>query len=162
MRISKLVLCLGLSWLCACLGSSYHNDRETADQLSGQGKYEEAVAAYLRHIKQRLSVKERPKWENPYIYFLDIGDIYLEQGNVTEALRYYQMAEDKGVKPGYVNDRYRYVASWYENQNKLKEALEHLNRFASKDPFLFGIMQDRIAKRIVAQEQEKESPDTAP
>ncbi|NLF25993.1 MAG: tetratricopeptide repeat protein [Deltaproteobacteria bacterium] len=140
-------------FMSACLGKPFQTDRTLADQLSEEKKYDEAVAAYLRHIKHRLSVKNRPKWENPHIYLLDIGDLYLDQGNVSEALRYYQSAEEKGVKPGYCNDRYRYVATWYEKQGRLREALEHLNHFESKDPFLFGLMQDRIAKQIVAEEE---------
>lgn len=158
MKRFSFAVTLLLFCLTACLGKPYQTDRNVADQLSGEKKYDEAVAAYLRHIQYRLSVKSRPKWENPYIYLLDIGDIYLEQGNVQEALRYYQMAEVQGVKQGYVNDRYRYVATWYEKQGRLQEALDHLNRFESKDPFLFGLMLDRIAKQIVAKEEASPQP----
>ena len=101
--------------LSECNSREYGSQtRLRADKLSKEKKYEEAVKAYWDHINFRLSVKDRPVWENPYIYLLDIGDLYLEKGDVEQALYHYELAEKKRVKQAYVNDRYRYVASWYE------------------------------------------------
>ena len=91
--------------------------------------------------------------ENPYLYLLDIGDIYLEQGQVEQALKEYELAEKNKVKQGYVNDRYRNVASWYEKKGELRKALEVLKKYRKKDVILFDLMLDRIAKKIVEIEE---------
>ena len=143
--------CLFLLNSCGPTESS----RSKADTYSREHRYEEAIAEYHRHINDRLGVKNRPEWENPYLYLLDIGDIYLEQGDVEKALENYKLAEDKEVKESYVIDRYRYIATWYEKKGDLKSALKHLEKYRDKDPLLFDLMLDRISRQMVKEEDSK-------
>ena len=128
---------------------------ENAKQYVKEKKYNEAISEYEKHIKERLEIKNRPDWENPYIYYLDIGDIYLEEKDPGNALKYYLLAKEHDVKPAYVSDRMRYLASWYEEQGDLKAAIIHLKKYRDLDPTIFDLMLDRIAKKLVKQEETK-------
>ena len=150
MRIEFVLL--SFLFLMSCTNVS---GRQKAAQLNQDKKYEEAITEYKKHIEARLAVKDKPEWENPYIYYLDIGDIYLEQDNLEKAMTYYKLAEENGVKQDYVNDRFRQIANWYESKGELKKALEHLEQYQDRDPILFNLMLDRIARKI-AEEQNKE------
>ncbi len=145
---SKFIF-LSLFCLLSCTNVS---GRQKAAQLNQDKKYEEAITEYKKHIEARLAVKDRPEWENPYIYYLDIGDIYLEQDDLEKAMSYYKLAEINGVKQDYVNDRFRQVANWYESKGELEKALKHLEQYQDRDPILFDLMLDRIARKI-AEEQ---------
>lgn len=143
--------------------------RQKADAYSQEKKYEEAISAYREHIAQRAAVVDRPEWENPYIYLLDIGDIYLEMGDVERALATYESAATHDVKAGYVNDRLRYIATWYEEQGNLDKAIEHLQTYRERDELLFDLMLNRLARKLVAREEALEaeadlesSPDQTP
>jgi tetratricopeptide (TPR) repeat protein len=125
-------------------------------------KYEEAIAAYREHIAERAAVSDRPEWENPYIYLLDIGDIYLQQGNVEQALTTYESAAEHDVKAGYVNDRLRYIASWYEEHGELEKAIEHLQKYRERDELLFDLMLNRLARQLVAREEAQEAETESP
>jgi tetratricopeptide (TPR) repeat protein len=136
-----------------------HRDR--ADQLAASGQYVAAIAEYRAHLRSRLAAAPRPESENPYFYYLDIGDMYLQLGKPAGAVKYYDLAGKKGVGVEYVNDRLRHVASWYEEQGRLREAIEHLKKYSERDPVLFGLMLDRIAKEIVEREEESEREQAA-
>lgn len=152
-----ILLILTLALLgCHQQPPSIHNlDRSALQQT---GRYKELIKAYQNHIAQRLSVKNRPEWENPYLYFLDIGDIFLEQNQLEQALHYYHMAEEQGVKPAFVTDRLRHVARWYEERGDLHAALKHLQQHRERDPLLFDAMLDRLAREIIRQEDGPQSP----
>lgn len=137
--------------LSSC-SSELNNHKTSAEEYAKSKKYTEAIAAYQKHIDARLKVKKRPEWENPYIYLLDIGDIYLEQGDVESALKNYELAEKRDVKQAYVNEHYRAVAAWYEKNGDLKKSLQILKDYSDRDPELFNMIMDRIAKQIVSQE----------
>jgi len=126
---------------------------ESAEELSRQGKTDEAIAQYRAHIDERLAVKDRPEWENPYFYLLLIGDLQLHSGQPDSAIATYEEAEQKEVHASLVSDRYRSVARWYETQGKLQEAAAILQRFRSRDDLLFDSMLDRISKQIVLNEE---------
>ncbi|MCB0336001.1 MAG: tetratricopeptide repeat protein [Bdellovibrionales bacterium] len=147
MRIS----CLTLVFILLLSGCATESMRERASSLRKNKDYENAIAAYQKHIQARLAVSDKPEWENPYIYYLDIGDIYLEQSKLKQALEYYELAEKQGVKPGYVNDRYRFVARWLEDRGQLAEAIAHLEKYREKDPMLFDLVLDRLARKLVAE-----------
>lgn len=142
-----LIILIFLS--CTPKPSIHHNN---AKELKEDKEFFKAIEQYQKHIDTRLAVKNRPEWENPYLYYLDIGDVYLEMNDEKSATKYYEMAEDKKVKPAYVNDRYRYVATWYEEKGDLKSALKQLKKYKDRDPDLFNLMMDRIAKEIVKKE----------
>jgi tetratricopeptide (TPR) repeat protein len=123
-----------------------------ADELSRQGRYQEALEAYRKHMEYRLSVPDRPTWENPYFYLLLIGDEYLRQGEPTQALAQYLEAERKEIHPTLISDRYRALARWYEEHGQLRQALDLLQRFRDRDSLLFDAMADRVARALTEQE----------
>jgi tetratricopeptide (TPR) repeat protein len=119
-----------------------------AEELSSEGKHDEAIAAYQEHIANRLEVADRPEWENPYFYLLNVGDIELSRGNVDKALAAYEEAEREKVDLPLVADRYRAVASWYEEHGQLQKSLEILTKYREKDPLIFDSMLDRVAREL--------------
>jgi tetratricopeptide (TPR) repeat protein len=124
-----------------------------AEELSAEGKHDEAIAAYQEHIANRLEVADRPEWENPYFYLLNVGDIELSRGNVDKALVAYEEAERQKVELTLVADRYREVASWYEEHGQLEKALEILTTYREKDPLIFDSMLDRVARELTERER---------
>jgi tetratricopeptide (TPR) repeat protein len=141
---------------------------ERADELGRSGKYAEAIQEYRAHMEFRLSVKNRPEWENPYFYLLLIGDIQLGGGDVAAAEKSYLEARDKEVDPYLISDRMRGIARWHEERGDLKAALQVLERYRELDPLLYDSMLDRIARTLTAKEdaerarQELIVGDTAP
>lgn len=123
-----------------------------AEALTSEGRHNEAIQAYREHISERLETSDRPEWENPYFYLLSIGDIELSRGNVDAALAAYEEAEREKVDPPLVADRYRAVASWYEEHGQLQKALDLLGKYREKDPLIFDSMLDRIARELTAHE----------
>jgi len=160
MRLIVLIVCLCIS---ACqpffvfgthrFGTYQH--LKTAEEYSRQGNYQKAISAYKAHIQSRLSVKERPEWENPYFYYLIIGDLQLSQGEVSEALTAYETAEKNDVDVHLVSDRYRYVASWHEKNGDLQEAFDVLMNYRDRDFLLMDMMLDRLAREMVRLEDLK-------
>jgi tetratricopeptide (TPR) repeat protein len=125
--------------------------RHTAEELREQGHFDESSTAYFRHIESRLQVPDRPEWENPYIYLLDIGDNHLAKGDVEEALRYYEKADAQGVDASYTTDRIRGVASWYEERGELKQAIALLKRYRERDELLIDMILDRLSRQLAEQ-----------
>jgi len=123
-----------------------------ADELTVEGRYDDAIAAYQEHIQDRLGDGNRPEWENPYFYLLNIGDIELKRDNPEKALARYEEAEQRGVALSLVADRYRAVATWHEERHELQKALEVLNTYRLKDPLIFDSMLDRIARELTQSE----------
>jgi tetratricopeptide (TPR) repeat protein len=160
MRALTLVLCTSLIGLLGCFSQGSENLR-LADELSREGKYEAAIDAYRKHMEYRLSITNRPEWENPYFYLLLIGDEYLHRGAPVKALEQYQEAERKEVHPTLISDRYRAVARWYEEHGELQRALDVLKQFRDRDSLLFDAMADRVARTLTEREN-KELQQTAP
>jgi tetratricopeptide (TPR) repeat protein len=156
-RTTRISIILPFLVLILCCSCQYRKEsfRSRAEKLTAEKQYAQAIEAYQRHIEHRLSLADRPEWDNPYIYLLDIGDLYLEQGQVNRAIETYELAEEKEVRSEFVNDRYRHIAAWYEKQQQREKALEILNQYRSRDPLLFDLMMDRIAKDIVAYEEQQ-------
>ena len=133
-----------------------------AEESLREGKYDAAVEAYQSHMQERLSHTNRPEWENPYFYELLIGDVYLSQGKVPEALSHFEIAESKGIHTSLVSDRYRSVATWYENRGELKKSFDILVKYRDRDSLLFDSMLDRIARTLTAQETSNTAPPQEP
>ena len=136
--------------LASCTPSS--DSITYAEELSRKGNYASAILAYHEHIALRLKITDRPSWENPYFYLLVIGDLELKQGKTEEAFATYELAEKNGVDVLLVSDRYRYIATRFEEDGKLREALSVLTKYRDRDPMLFDLMLDRIAKKLTALE----------
>ena len=145
-RVYALLL-LGATALLACYPYGSERLRE-AEELSREGKHEEAIAAYKAHMEARLAVANRPEWENPYFYTLLIGDVYLGKDDPIQALTAYEEAEMRGVHPSLVSDRYRSVARWYEDRHEYKEAFKLLVKYRARDSLLFDSMLDRIGRTM--------------
>jgi tetratricopeptide (TPR) repeat protein len=143
----RVTSCLALLLISGCF-STGPRELLDAEALSDEGKHEEAIAAYREHIANRLEVADRPEWENPYFYLLNVGDIELSRGNVDRALAAYEEAEREKVDLPLVADRYRAVASWYEEHGQLEQALEILTEYRDKDPLIFDSMLDRVAREL--------------
>lgn len=148
-----ITLCATTLTLCAtgCFSSGPEQLTE-AETLTSEGKHDEAIAAYREHIVARLGTADRPEWENPHFYLLNIGDIELSRGNVSAALAAYEEAEREKVEAPLVADRYRAVASWYEEHQQLQDALTILTKYRERDPLIFDAMLDRIARELTAEE----------
>ena len=143
-------LALGLTSGCFSSGPTELLD---AEKLTTEGKHDEAIAMYRTHITNRLEVTDRPEWENPYFYLLNVGDIELNRGNVDKALAAYEEAEREKVELPLVADRYRAVAAWYEEHGQLEKALEILTKYRDKDPLIFDSMLDRVARELTEAER---------
>lgn len=141
--------------LSACQGGLFGHlgYLESAEGLAREERYEDAIEVYRRHIDHRLAVRDRPDWENPYLYYLTIGDLELKMGDPTRALESYEAAEREQVDQNLVADRYRLVARYYEEQNNREEAIRVLTRYRDRDPLLFDGMMDRISKDMIREEE---------
>lgn len=126
----------------------FHN----AEVFTEQGKFDEAIAEYHKHIEYRLAVPDRPEWENPWFYLLKIGDLQLQKNDVAGALASYEEAEKKGVDRSLVADRYRHAANFLAERGRLAEALQILTTYRDRDPLLIDAMRDRIAREIIEKE----------
>lgn len=161
--LQSLVMFICCMSMIACKGHFFFNlykfgdyaHLQQAEEYSRQGKYSEAIEAYRSHMQERLAVKERPDWENPYFYLILIGDIQLGQAEVEQALLSYEQAEKEQVDKSLISDRFRSVASWYEKQGNLKQALEVLKKYRDRDPLLYDAILDRLAKQLVEEEDKK-------
>lgn len=161
-NLNRTLLAISIFAVSGCLFSSTeYAHLEKAEQFSRQQKIDEAIGEYIKHIDVRLNFKERPEWENPFFYYLLIGDLELKRSNVAEALKSYELAESKGVDKVLISDRFRFVASWYENNGKLKEAIETLRQYRDRDPLLFDAVMDRLAKKLTALEDTGQLTPTA-
>ena len=138
---------------CRLLGTSGSSHLKSAEELSRQKQFDGAILEYRRHMEERLKIRERPEWENPYFYLILIGDIQLGQNDPVAARKSYDDAETAGVDVALVSDRYRSLAAWYEKQNKLKESVEILKARRDKDPLIFDSILDRVLKALTAQEE---------
>lgn len=126
---------------------------QKAEELSREGDLAGAIRQYRQHIQDRLAQEQRPDWENPYFYELLIGDLYLRSDNFDLALKSYEMAESQGIDKSLVADRYRLVAARYEQLEEYDSALTILTRYRDRDPLLFDLVSDRVARAIVQKEE---------
>ncbi|MCO6431718.1 MAG: hypothetical protein J5J00_12745 [Deltaproteobacteria bacterium] len=133
---------------------------QEAEELTRQGRFDDAIEAYKSHMQARLRIAKRPEWENPYFYYLLIGDLELARGNDGEAIGAYQEAFDNGIHRGLISDRYRYVANWYEEKGDLEKAYDLLKLHRELDPLLFDAMLDRISKEIIRTADLQSAPAT--
>ena len=58
------------------------------------------------------------------------------------------------MDPGLVSDRFRLVANWLANEDRKEEALELLNLNRHRDELLYDMMRDRIAREMIAREEQ--------
>ncbi len=166
-RISLiLTLVLSASILSSCntwanKWGAYRHLERAEDELSHK-KYDEACESYRQHVETRLKAKDRPDWENPYFYYLIIGDIRLRQNKVKESLAAYEFAETKKVEPQLISDRFRHVAKWHEQSGDIEASMNILKKYRDRDPLLFDAILDRLAKELTAIENQPFAPSEIP
>ncbi len=140
---------------------SYSDDLKKAEEFTRQQNYKEAIESYKTHIAFRLAQEPRPSWENPYFYYLIIGDLYLKLEAPIRAIEAYEFAEEKQVEPGLISDRLRFVANWYAKDGQYEKAIELLSDYNDRDPILFDLTRDRLAREHVEElERTLEEPST--
>ena len=127
-----------------------------ADDLRKEGKLKESIAEYEQHVSDRLASKRKFPDENPYFYYLLIGDVYLELDDPAEARRAYERALDEKVEPRLTSARLRRLGQWYEEKGKYEEALEVLKKYRDLDPEMYNLDIDQVHKAIVKKEQDEE------
>lgn len=130
---------------------------QLAEERSSEGKYREAISEFLLHMEHRLASTTRPKDENPYFYFLLIGDLYLKLEEPTQAENSYMEAAAHDVLPELVRERFRGLGKWLEQREEYRFAIKVLERHRALDPIMFDFDIDRIHKKIVQKEIEEES-----
>lgn len=140
-----------------CGGKSLLHRDSTADKAKAfraAGQYDLAVAAYTAHMNERLEKANRRETENPYFYYILIGDTYLEAGKPIEAKQAFVTAQQNNVGALYLVDRYKQLADYYVTKNQYDIALELLRTFRDLDPLAFDTYIDELHKESVAQQQE--------
>jgi tetratricopeptide (TPR) repeat protein len=160
-RSTAILLCLTYAILCqfACAPALRPKPSAAtlAERFADEGKLDEAIASYRKHIELRLQDPKRPKSENPYFYLLFIGDLYLQSEQITLARKSYEEARAKGVDGPLVAERLRSFATYFEKKDDLERAILELKRYRELDPLMFDSEIDRLHKLFVAREREKES-----
>ena len=155
---SLLLLCgcrlYYLVWSGGATSDGNASHARTAERLRTQGKMEEAIAEYKKHIAARLSEPTRPAGENPYFYWILIGDVYLEADRPEDAKRSYLEARDHDVDIAFVIDRLRGIARYFEQRKEYEEAIKLLKEFRQMDDFIFDYDIDRLSKEMVKAEDE--------
>ena len=165
---SRLLFFFSLSTLVGTQGCFFYFDtfsfgapQSYADQAEAQTarkEYDLAIESYKKHIQNRLTNKHRPKEENPYFYYLLIGDLYLKKMDVPRAIGAYQKALDENVGKELTAERFRLLGKWYEEQARFDEAFAVLRRFRHLDPMLFDLEIDRIYKHQLSTEAVPSAP----
>lgn len=128
---------------------------EQAEALVAEGKRAEAIEEYKKHVRQRVAFVDRPADENPYFYYILIGDLQLELGDPDLAEQAYLTALENKVHPDLVGDRIRRLSSWYADQGQFDTAIELLKTHRELDELVFDGHLDEIHKRAVAAEDEQ-------
>ena len=148
--------------LNSCFYRSASQHLQKAEELSREGDLPGAIEEYNQHIQDRLAQEHRPDWENPYFYELLIGDLYLRSDDFDLALKSYERAESQGIDKSLVADRYRLVAARYEQLEEYEAALTILTKYRDRDPLLFDLVSDRVARAIVQKEESERSGELSP
>lgn len=155
--VTALSRCLGSAIVlfasgCALFGVYAQTHAQRAAELRTEGRPADAVAEYLLHIDERLARSGRDESENPYFYYLLIGDTYLETGDRERAKESYERARKEGVEKDLVADRYRRLAESFENANDLDGAITILREGRELDPEMLDFEIDRLHKKAIEAE----------
>ncbi len=128
------------------------SDAQLAGELRAKGEFGEAVKHYQDHMQARLADPRRPIDENPYFYYLLIGDTYLDAGEPKQALESYHLAADNKVENEFIVDRITRLSRWYQEQGKLETARTLLQEHRELDSLVMDGLVDELNRAIVAEE----------
>ncbi len=154
--IRSFVICFVVTISVVALGGCSHGSYrllEQAETSTRNGDTGAAIAAYEKHIAWRLSLTDRPEWENPSFYQLLIGDLFLNDGRWQEAMARYELAHTAGIDSRLVGDRIRSVGLWLESKGELQQADQVLRTYRALDELLFDMALDRVARALVTHEE---------
>ncbi|MFO0415922.1 MAG: hypothetical protein ACK5Y6_01420 [Pseudomonadota bacterium] len=149
MRYALLPLLAISAIACGTMASSASLP-ERAEALTQDGKYQEAIELYQRHIEDRLATRSKPEWENPHFYLLKIIDLQLQMSDPQAALNTCKRAKELGVESTLISDRYRAIAAWHTERGELTQAFEVLKTHRQHDPLLFDALLDKLARKMTA------------
>lgn len=160
-RLFKLNFCLLLTVTfsgCITLFSfSYHgypSRYDYAKHLIEEKKYDEAIVEYQLHIDERLNSPSRPTDENPFFYYILIGDVFLKKNDIQSALGAFKTAHENKVHDKLVLDRFRQVAEIYVLEKKFDNAIELLTTYREIDTLLVDSDIDKIHRTMIEVEEE--------
>ena len=122
---------------------------EAAEKLRKNGKYDSAIEEYKIHIQVRLAKEDKPKDENPYFYYLLIGESYLRLGELEKAEEAYTTALKQDVNITLVADGFRQISGEYEKRQDYDAAIEILRKHRELDDLLYDAQMDRLHKKSV-------------
>jgi tetratricopeptide (TPR) repeat protein len=147
--------CFALFALQGCL--FYHPETwvDRAVRLQEEGKPHQAYSEYISHIESRLDAENRKEDENPFFYFILIGDAFLEAGDYRQALVSYAIAHSRDVQTGLVSDRVYLVAKRYSDAQEFDKAWEILKKYRFLDPLSFDYRMSELHRQMVQFEQEQ-------
>jgi tetratricopeptide (TPR) repeat protein len=122
-----------------------------ADKLREEGKYDKAILAYKAHVDSRENAYFKSK-DNPYFYYLIIGDTYLEKDDADNAEKSYELASSKGVEKKLIADRWLNFARWLKDKKEFERAYMLLLKHRNLDPLLFDGLLDEVSRELVQDE----------
>ncbi len=158
-KLLLLVCCLLLLTSCRVFVWTFSSeDRRShgqkAEELAKTGDYDKAIEEYQAHMEARLEESRRPETENPYFYYILIGDIHLKNDKPEKAIESYLTALERKVTPELIADRLEQVAQWYANNKRYQQAIDLLQKHRELDPLIFDSYIDDYHRALVAAEDE--------
>lgn len=124
-------------------------------KLREKGQFNAAIEEYEKHIKARLRDPNRLPDENPYFYYVIIGNIYLELKDPVSALTAYKKAEENSVEQDLVLDGILRIARYYEADQHYEEAIALLTQYRPLDELIVDGDIDRIHRKYIESLDEK-------
>jgi len=150
------IFCISCLILSACFSIRTESYAERAQRFEQSGDYESAIIFYEKHFNARMEDEKRPSDENPYFYYILIGDNYLKLDDPTAAKKAFDTAKEHNVAVGFLVDRYKQLARYYRAKANYNQALEILHAYRSLDDLSFDYEIDSIHKEMVAKEEANE------
>lgn len=140
--------------LTSCIFDRSPSCADKAKTLSESGQFSEAISMYTRHIENRLDIQPREDNENPFFYFLLIGDAYLSQQNYKAAEAAYSVALDRSVNQELIADRIHTLSKALIEKNELNAAWDLLTRYRDTDPLMFDYYLSELHRTMVAKAEQ--------
>ena len=135
------------------LDISNKSHAQRAKEFRESGDHKSAIEHYEKHITARLQDKSRPLEENPYFYYILIGDTYLEHREFENAKASYIKAKDNQVEAEIIAFRIRKLALWLHENQRSQSAIELLTEYRELDDLSLDYEIDRIHREMVKREQ---------
>lgn len=154
MKINLSIICIFLF----CISCSFYSPSAAwvAEDLRKQGKYQEAIVEYKKHIASKLKQKDSQHSElNPFFYYLLIGDCHLELKEFDEAKKSYFTALENKIEKKLVGAKIRNLAEKLEENGQSENAISLLTENRELDTLLFDIDIDKLHKKILEAEDQK-------